>query len=647
MTERIVAPYGSWKSPITSELIVSEAVGLSYPVFSGGALWWLEMRPGEGGRYVVVRSGADGAASDVTPTGFSVRTRVHEYGGGAFAVDGETVYFSNDADGRLYSLTPGGDPEPLTPEGPMRFADMIVDSARGRLVCISEDHGAGGQYPVNVIAAVSLTGGAPKTIMSGCDFYSSPRLSPDGSQLCWLEWNHPDMPWDRTQLRVANVRDDGTLTEAKTVAGGVGGAGESIFQPEWSPDGVLHFVSDRTGWWNLYRNEDDTGATPLYPMEAEFGEPHWVFGMRTYAFADDGRIVCTYTTGGVWRLGILDGAAGRLEPIETPFTEIDWLTVGGGRAVFVGAGPRHGASVVVLDIATSDWRIAKRSNDVEIDPGYLSQAEAVEFPTEGDLTAHALFYPPKNGDFTAPDGELPPLLVHIHGGPTSTARSGLSLSTQYWTSRGIAVVDVNYGGSTGYGREYRMRLEGNWGVLDVDDCCNAARYLVGAGMVDPDRLAIAGGSAGGYTTLSALCFRDVFKAGASHFGVSDAEALALETHKFEARYLDRLIAPYPEGRDLYIKRSPIHFVEGFSCPVIFFQGLEDKVVPPDQAERMVRALEAGGTPVAYVAFEGEQHGFRQADHIRRALDGEFYFYARVFGFEPADEIEPVEIKNLK
>ncbi|HIC94777.1 MAG TPA: S9 family peptidase, partial [Anaerolineae bacterium] len=463
-----------------------------------------------------------------------------------------------------------------------------------------------------------------------------------GTRLAWLTWNHPNMPWDGTELWVAKLRADGSLGRAGRVAGG---PRESIFQPEWSPDGILHFVSDRTGWWNLYRWRDGR-VEPLTEMEAEFGRPQWVFGMSTYAFESAGRIICAYTRQGTWHLASLDTATRRLEPIETPYTEIAYVRAAPGRAVFLAGSPTEPASIVQLDLATGRIEVLRRSSETAIDPGYLSSPQAIEFPTEGGLTAYAFFYPPRNRDYVAPPDERPPLLVMSHGGPTSAASTTLNLEIQYWTSRGIAVLDVNYGGSTGYGRAYRERLEGRWGIVDVDDCVNGARYLVERGLVDGQRLAIRGGSAGGYTTLCALTFRDVFKAGASYFGVSDLEALTKETHKFESHYLDRLVGPYPERRDLYRDRSPIHFAHRLSCPVIFFQGLEDKVVPPSQAELMVQALRAKGLPVAYVTFEGEQHGLRRAESIKRALDAELYFYARIFGFEPADPVEPVPIENL-
>jgi len=450
------------------------------------------------------------------------------------------------------------------------------------------------------------------------------------------------MPWDGTELWVGELDDDGSISAVHLVAGGLD---ESIFQPGWSPEGVLHFVSDRSGWWNLYCWRDER-VEPLVEMEAEFGRPQWLFGITTYAFESVGHIVCALGRRGAWQLASLETASRRLRLIDVPYTEITGPRATPGRAVFLAGSPTQEMSVVQLNVASSRVEVLRPSSDVAVDARYLSSPEPIEFPTEKGLTAHALFYPPRNGDYTASSNERPPLLVRAHGGPTSAVSTALNLGTQYWTSRGIAVLDVNYGGSTGYGRAYRKRLEGQWGVVDVDDCVNGARYLAERGAVDGERLAIAGGSAGGYTTLCALTFRDVFRAGASHFGVSDLEALENETHKFESRYSNRLVGPYPERADLYRERSPINYTDRLSCPVIFFQGLEDRVVPPNQAERMVAALRAKGVPVAYLAFEGEQHGFRRAENIRRALEAELYFYSRIFGFELAEPVEPVSVDNL-
>ncbi len=646
MAEPKVAPYGSWKSPITSDLIVAETIRLGQIALDGQDVYWVESRPTEGGRYVIVRRTSDGRMTDVTPLPFNARTRVHEYGGGAFVVaDGQAVavYFSDFADQRLYRQDAGAEPRPITPEASLRYADGVIVPRRGRMICIREDHTNSEREAVNAIVSLDLEGGdSGQVLVSGNDFYSSPRLSPDGSRLAWLTWNHPNMPWNGTELWVGELRADGSLGQAERVAGG---EEESIFQPEWSPDGVLHFVSDRTGWWNLYRWRDGQ-VEPLVEMEAEFGLPQWIFGMSIYAFESARRIICAYTQQGTWRLASLDTTTGKLEPIETPYTEIEYVRAAPGRAVFLAGSPTEPLSIIQLDLATRRLEVLRRSGEIAIDPEYLSIPQEIEFPTENGLTAHAFFYAPKNRDYVAPSGERPPLLVIIHGGPTGATSSTLSLGIQYWTSRGMAVLDVNYGGSTGYGRAYRQRLEGQWGVVDVDDCVNGARYLVERDEVDENRLAIRGGSAGGYTTLSALTFRDIFKAGASYYGISDLEALAKDTHKFESRYLDRLVGPYPERRDLYKERSPIHFTHRLSCPMILFQGLEDKVVPPNQAETMFEAVRAKGLPVAYLPFEGEQHGFRRAENIKRALDAELYFYSKVFGFELADPVEPVSIENL-
>jgi dipeptidyl aminopeptidase/acylaminoacyl peptidase len=651
MVEIKIAPYGSWKSPVTADLIVQGAVGLGMIKTDGADLYWLELRPSEGGRTCIVRRTPDGELRDMTPPPFNARTRVHEYGGGDFVVHRGTIYFSNFSDQRLYRQTPDdGAPAPLTPESnaELRYADAIVDAARSRLIAVREDHCAGAHEPANTIVALSLDAGenadGGRVLASGYDFYSSPRLSPDGRQLAWLCWNHPNMPWDGTELWLGDVEEDGAIGGARRIAGG---RDESIFQPEWSPAGHLHFVSDRSGWWNLYRAGAGEKPEPLCEMEAEFGQPQWGFGMSAYAFtASDAEIVCAYIVRGMSHLARLDTTNKKLLPVESIYNDIQYVRAAGGRAVFRAGAPQKSAAIVAFDPASGQFEVLRRASDHNIDEGYLSVAQPVEFPTTDGQTAHAFFYPPRNRDFAAPAGERPLLLVKSHGGPTALSSAALSLNVQFWTSRGIAVLDVNYGGSTGYGRAYRLRLNGTWGITDVDDCANGARHLASEGLVDGARCVITGGSAGGYTTLAALTFRDTFKAGASHYGVSDLGALVRDTHKFEARYLDNLIGPYPERADLYHARSPINFTDQLSCPVIFFQGLEDKVVPPNQAELMVEALRARGLPVAYVSFEGEQHGFRRAENIKRALEGELYFYARIFGFELADRVEPVKVENL-
>lgn len=636
-----IAPYGSWKSPITTDRVVGSAVGLGQIVVDGADIYWNEMRPAEGGRHVIQRW-RDGTVNELLPAPFSARTRAHEYGGGAFTVGDGVLYFSNDRDQLLYRLAPGHPPRAITTGTGKRYADGVIDRQRHCLVCVREDHEASGE-PINTMVSVDLEGRRePRVLLSGQDFYASPRLSPDGRQLAWLSWNHPDMPWDGTELWLADMGSDGLPLNPRRIAGG---REESVFQPQFAPDGVLYFVSDRGNWWNLYRLRQGK-AEALAPMEAEFGLPQWIFGMSTYAFDSAQRLVCAFNRAGAWHLAVLDTDTLGLEEIETPFSDISHVTTSLGAAFFVGASHNLPASIVRLDLVTRRHEVLRASTTDVPDAGYLSAPRPLAYPTTHGETAHALYYPPANRDFRAPENEKPPLLVLSHGGPTSTASRALNLRTQYWTSRGFAVLDVNYRGSTGYGRAYRRKLDGQWGVADVEDCIAGARHLVERGLADKDCLAIRGGSAGGYTTLCALTFHRLFRAGAVYYGVSDLEALARDTHKFEARYLDRLIGAYPVRRDLYRERSPIHHVDRLSCPVIFFQGLEDRVVPPDQTEKMVNALRKRNIPVAYVPFEGEQHGFRRAENIQRALEAEFYFYSRLFGFTPADPVTPVAIENF-
>ena len=643
MPKPIVAPYGSWKSPITAEMLVSDSIHFMEIQLDGTDIYWIEGRPEERGRNVIVKRSADGQTTDMLPEPFNARTRVHEYGGGSFLVHEGMVFFSNYSDQRIYRFTKGDPPEPLTQEQDVRYADYIFDSARDRIIGVREDHREAAKEAVNAIVGISLHEDGEDTVLdSGRDFYSSPRLTPGGTHLAWLCWDHPNMPWDGTELWVAEVSEDGSLGERKRVAGG---ADESIFQPEWSPDGTLYFVSDRSQWWNIHRLRGEA-VEAVHPSEAEFGMPQWVFGTSTYGFLSSEEILCCYTKGGVWKVGSIETDTLRFRSIDTPYTAIDALCVSSDSAVMIAGSPVEPESLLEWESVARDFRAIRRSTPALSLEGYTSVPEAIEFPTANGLSAHAFYYPPVNRDYEAPEGEKPPLIVIIHGGPTGATDSILSLKAQYWTSRGFALLDINYGGSTGFGREYRNRLEGAWGVVDVNDCKFGARYLVENRKADGTRLIIRGGSAGGYTTLAALAFHDVFKAGASYYGVSDLEVLAKETHKFESRYLDRLIGPYPERSDLYRERSPLHHLEEFSEPAIFLQGLEDEVVPPNQAEMMVDALMRKGVPVAYVSFEGEQHGFRQARNIVRATEAELYFYSRIFDFELPEAVEELQIFNL-
>jgi dipeptidyl aminopeptidase/acylaminoacyl peptidase len=631
------SPYGSWRSPITSDLIVQDSISILDVLFDGDDVYWLEGRPREGGRSVLIRRSTDGSTTDVNPAPLNARSRVHEYGGGSICVVDGTAYFSNDKDQRLYRQTRSSEPTPFTPapagsDSQLRYADGLIDTRRGLWIGVREDHSDPahrGIDAVNTIVAIHVARGGPgENLVSGHDFYSSPRLSPNGRQLAWLAWNHPHMPWVSTELWLADVTDAGRLANPARIAGG---ESESLFQPEWSPNGELHFVSDRTNWWNLYRWQDGQ-ARALCPLAAEFGEPQWVFGMSTYAFADADTMVCAYKQRGLGRIATLDVATGRLTPIDLPYTDYSAVRARGNRVLFRGGSPMHPPSVVLFDLATRKQQVLRTATPVADQPAiksYFTQVRPVEFETTNGKTAFGLFYPPHNPDFQPPEGEKPPLLVKVHGGPTGAASSTLDLRIQYWTSRGIAVLDVNYGGSTGFGREYRERLRGEWGVVDVDDCINGARSLSREGVADGNRAVITGGSAGGYTTLAALTFRDFFKGGASHYGVSDLEALDLDTHKFESRYNQWLIGDYPAQKQLYWERSPVHFADRVKCPIIFFQGDEDRIVPPNQTEGMVNALRRSGVPVGYLLFAGEQHGFRKSENIKRALDAELYFYSEL------------------
>ncbi len=711
-TEPTIAPYGAWESPVTTEMLTAGALRFEGIAVDGADVYWVESRPDEAGRCAVMRLTAEGVMSEVTTPAHNARTRVHEYGGGALAVSNGVAYFSSFSDQRLYRRPVDGSEAPgaITPDIAVRYADATVDDARGRLICVAEDHRRAGREPENLLVAVPTGGGAPAPVHRGFDFYASPRLSPDGNRLAWVCWNHPNMPWDATELWVADVGGDGALRSPRRIAGGVpaspsgaggragdtrsGGAGNlgnagstgntgstgsvgdaagaggtggevsvlqpawgpggapsfgevSVLQPAWGPDGALYCVSDVSGWWNLHR-WDGERLVPVLPTEAEFGLPPWLFGMCRYAVLDADRIVAHYGNADGTRLGVIDVAAGRLRKIATPFTTFGFFAAASrGRLVCVAASAEAGSALVAIDADSGEVETLRRGAEPRLDPSCVSRAEPIACPSAGGRTVHAYHYAPRNPAFRAPDGERPPLLTFIHGGPTGSTDPGFRLAIQYWTTRGFAVVDVDYGGSTGYGTAYRRLLRGGWGIVDREDCEAAARHLVARGDVDPARLAIRGGSAGGYTTLCALAFGSVFTAGASYYGVSDAAALARDTHKFESRYLDALIGPWPERADLYEQRSPIHAVDRLACPVIFLQGLEDAVVPPDQTERMADALRRKGLPVACLMFEGEQHGFRQAANIQRAAEAELYFYGRVFGFTPAGPIAPVEIENLE
>ncbi|MGH3441296.1 MAG: S9 family peptidase [Nitriliruptorales bacterium] len=634
-------PYGTWQSPISAALVAEAGVRLGEIHVDGSDVYWLEARPSEGGRQVVVRRTADGEIADIAPPDANARTRVHEYGGGSFAVHEGTVWFVDFRDQQIHRVHGAGEPQAITRGDTSRFADLVVSPDGRWVVCVRETHPGGGPSEVvNDLVAVPSDGGEPVVLTSGRDFYATPRLSPDGARLAWLEWDHPNMPWDGTELLVAPF-EDGRVGKPDSHHGA---QDESLFQPEWSPDGVLHVISDRSGWWNIHRVANGD-LEPLHELEAEVGFPQWLFGFRRYGFLDDGRVVFAAFDAGGDRLGVLDGTETRW--IDVPHRSMGYhLRTAGSRVLYVGSSPTEPSGVVEVDPDTGATQILRRSAERPVDESFLAVPEHVTFPTEGREVAHALLYRPTNPDFRGPDDERPPLLVESHGGPTSHTLPAFLLSIQYWTSRGCAVADVNYRGSTGYGREFRRKLDGTWGIVDLEDCTAVATWLADQGEVDPDRLLVSGGSAGGYTTLCALTFREVFAAGASHYGVADIEALVRETHKFESRYIDRLVGPWPEAADVYAQRSPIHHTDRLATPMIVLQGLEDEVVPPSQAEAMVAALDAKQVPHAYVTFPDEQHGFRRAENQIRALESELAFYGAVLGFEPADDLPDLDIRHL-
>lgn len=638
-----IAAYGSWRSPISAQTLTQGNVRLSEPQVDGDTCYWLESRPGEKGRSALVRLGPDGERKDLLPAPHSVRTRAHEYGGGSYCVHAGQLYLVLDNDERLYRLA-GKHLEAMVPEGPYRYADLWLDAQRNRVLCVREDHSDPEREERSDIVAIALDGsGATDILVSGADFYSNPRLSPDGQQLSCLSWNHPNMPWDGTQCHLAQLDAAGQVLEITTIAGG---DDESIFQPQWSPEGDLYFVSDRNNWWNLYRWQDGA-VEPLCYLEAEFATPQWVFGMSTYDFLGPNTLLCCYSSQGYWQLARLDLAHGTLTDIDTGLTEISSIRCAEGFGLFLGANAHQSTSLWAYRPSEED-ALVQLAQSAEKDPAsaYLATPEAISFDTEDGEQAHGFYYAPHNPNYRAPEDEKPPLLVVCHGGPTGATQTALNLKIQFWTTRGFAVLDVNYRGSTGYGRQYRERLKNNWGVTDVIDVCSGAQYLSQQGLADPQRCAIRGSSAGGYTVLAALTFRDTFQAGASLYGVGDLEALTRDTHKFESRYLDTLVGPYPEQQARYQARSPIRHIEQLQCPVIFLQGGEDKIVPPNQAKAMVAALTDKGIPNALALFPDEGHGFRQGPNIERALESELYFYGKVFGFEPADTLPAIDITHL-
>lgn len=639
------AGFGSWQSPITSASLTAQQIGISQLRYDGEAVYWVESRPEERGRNCIVRQCGE-QRRDVTPAPINVRSRAHEYGGQAYCVFEGRVFFSCHDDQRIYRIDSRDSkalPEAVTAENAGSFADHVFDEHFNRILCIRERKLKHREEPEASIIAIDPETGKIETLVSGDDFYSNISISPDGQHLSWLAWNHPAMPWDHTTLWLGELDKQGRIVNSKKL---IDRSDVSLFQPQWADAETLFLVSDQSGWWNIYRyrlRNDELRC--VLPMEAEFGLPQWVFGMSTFRIVDSERLACCCTRDGQWRLLLLSLSSGDYVDLSGENTWFYDLQVAGDSLLYQ-CGNSHQAPQLVLHKLNDHQKQVLQSACGQLpDTGYLSSPEAFSFASSQGAVAHAVYYPPVNRDFTAPEDEKPPLIVLCHGGPTGATESLFNPKIQFWTSRGFAVADINYRGSTGYGRQYRDALKGLWGIADVDDCVYAAQHLVERGLVDGARLAIKGSSAGGYTVLSALTFHAVFNAGASYYGIGDLEALLKDTHKFEARYLDSLIGFWPEQAQRYHDRSPINFSEQLNCPCIFLQGMKDKVVPPNQAQHMVNALEKQGIPVALVTFDQEAHGFRQAANIRKAIEAELYFYSRVFGFQLPDATEPVTIRN--
>lgn len=649
-------PYGTWPSAITAELIGQDSISIDEPKLSANAIYYIERRPRENGRCVIVKA-SDHHTTDILPEPYSSRSRVHEYGGGSYCVDGERLFFINDIDQDIYCIK-NKQITRITEAGNMRFSDFVYDNKRNHLISICELHEQGSV--TNSIVNIDAGNGQIKTIEQGNDFYASPRLNSSANQLCWQSWDHPNMPWDGNRLWLADIGDDGNIIRKRHIAGA---HDISVFQPQWSPDDVLYFISDDSGWWHFYRYLDSGHSARIQQLttgEKEFGLPQWIFGQSTYAFINHSQILCCYQSHGQATLASLSlEKQVTLTPIKTPWQEYRYISamknsVGSSIVCFIAASSLSFPELVSATVDSNEpsclsTSVVKTSCKLPVPAEYYSVPKCINFLNRHNQKVYAWYYPPMNPDCRAINNEPPPLIVICHGGPTGQTNTALDPKKQFWTSRGFALLDVNYSGSTGFGRDYRQRLMNQWGVLDVEDCCDAALFIVSRGMADKNKLIIRGSSAGGYTVLAALTFHDVFSAGASYYGISDLSSLASDTHKFESHYTDRLVGPYPELRDLYEQRSPINHTGQLNCPVIFFQGMEDRVVPREQAEKLFDALNQKSLPVAAQYYKGEQHGFRKADSIVFSLKNELSFYQLIFKLNPESEINftgDMQLKNI-
>lgn len=641
MAGRTSAPFGVWQSPIESQMVAragrSARGVLSELQVDRGRVYWRQLQADQAGRFSIFRLDDEGTPIDLLPQEASVSTRVHEYGGGSYTVDSDVLYYVNSSDQRIYKLPPGGIPRPITPEPgsrwAVRYADLHVSPDGQSLVCVRERHLADGQVINELATFDAARESSGRTLARGHDFYSNPRWSQDGQFLSWLTWDQPNMPWDGTELWVAQAGPEG-LSAPNRIAGGYD---ISIFQPFWGPDGTLYYVSDRSGWWNLCRVEGGS-ELPIHARSAEYGSPQWVFGLSRYALLSDSRIAAIATSDGVDQLFLIDTGADLEDRLDLPFTAFNPSSLrsdGEDLLWFIASSPSVGQALYTYDTRREVLSKLVGPMGPQVDPNYISIPQAITCPSgDGDMV-HAIYYPPMNPGYENPGDELPPLIVSVHGGPTSAAKMQYHLETQYFTSRGFAVADVNYRGSTGYGRRYREALKSNWGLFDREDCRAVAHYLADAGMVDARRMAIRGSSAGGFTTLCALIGRSDFCGGTSYFGLSDLSALAEDDHKFEQRYLDGLIGPYPEQSEKYRERSPLHHSKEISAPLLLLHGSEDPVVPPGQAVEMAEALESNGVPVSLITLDGESHGFNKEESVVRALEAELSFYLRIMQINPS------------
>ena len=618
-----------WESPITEDDVIHESLNISDIHIDGDDVYWIEKRDDEDGRNVIIKKDNNGNVTDVIPNKFNAKTNVHEYGGGSFSVSNGIVIFSNYPDNRLYKVSEADPlPTPITKDDPnLRYANIAFDNFHNRIITVHENH----TNPNNIInSLVSINLEAPNnmiTIKSGADFYSSPSINPDSTKLAWIEWNHPNMPWDSTSLHVGNISDDGSLLNHKQISGF---QNESVSNPIWSPDGILHYISDSSGWWNIFCLKG-TQEINLTPIKAEFTQPQWQLGINFYDFISEDNIVCSYTQNGMWKLALLSTSDKQIKQILPEFTEIGRAGIKASKEKIVSILGSYDSGYKLYEYNIQNTQISQISSkeDPDINKAYYSTPQNIEYETKGYQQSNGFYYKPTN-PFHESSKTLPPLIVITHGGPTAATNGTLNLEIQYWTSRGFAVLDVNYRGSTGYGTQYRKQLNGKWGIYDVEDCISGAIHLVNKGEVNPDQLIIKGRSAGGYTALAALTFSDVFTAGVSYYGISDLTALAEETHKFESRYLDSMIGKYPEHKQEYKNRSPIFHIDKITSPILLFQGLKDKIVPPNQSQNMANLLTQKGIYNSLITFVNESHGFKEPENIKKCLIEELKFYEYIF-----------------